>query len=60
MINLKRIKMHVEAKTKFNYGGILEMSKGDKKEVADNVAEALIKLGYVKKVVISHKNIEEK
>ena len=52
--------MKVKALTKFNYGGIVKMKKGEVKEVDDKHAAKLIEMGAVQKVVISHKNIEEK
>ena len=41
--------MYVRAIEKFNYGGIVKMNSGDCREVKDDLANKMIKLGLVKK-----------
>ena len=41
--------MYVRAKETFNYGGIVKMNGGDHREVKDDIANKMIKLGLVAK-----------
>lgn len=52
--------MHVRASETFNYGGIVKMSSGDKREVDDELAKKMIEQGLVKEYKPSYKTIKIK
>ena len=52
--------MFVKAKKTFNYGGIVQMTAGDRDDIKDDLAKKLIELGLVAENVISHKRIKVK
>ena len=52
--------MLVKAKETFNYGGIVQMSRGDIKELNDELAQKMINQGLVVTHKVSYKKIKKK